>query len=172
MENSSPNRNQAERMYVESIRMPTLEHKYPVAIEWAGGRDGSGEISNAGSGKAFPINVPPEFGGSGGELNPEELLTSAVTGCYTITFGIVAANRKLPVANVSVQSEGTVEQNGAAFKYREITIKPTITLASDATDDQMRLAEEMAHKCDAYCIVTNAVRATVEVKIEPTVVKQ
>jgi organic hydroperoxide reductase OsmC/OhrA len=50
-------------------------------------------------------------------------------------------------------------------------IRPTITLASDASDDQVKIAEDMAHKCDAYCIVTNAVRASVEVKVEPTVIR-
>jgi phosphoribosylformylglycinamidine synthase len=32
-----------------------------------------------------------------------------------------------------------------------------------------QIAEDMAHKCDAYCIVTNAVRGSVQVTIEPTV---
>ena len=151
--------------------MAAQEHKYPVTVEWSGGREGSGTIRTQTSGKAFPINVPPEFMGPGGETNPEELLTSAITGCYTITFGIVAANRKLPIRGIAVQAEGTVEQNGAAFKYKQIVIKPTITLLAEATDDQVKIAEDMAHKCDAYCIVTNAVRATVEVIVEPTVLR-
>jgi len=157
--------------FVEDVGMAAIEHKYPVVVNWLGGREGSGDITPEASGKTFPINVPPEFGGQGGETNPEELLTSAITGCYSITFGIVAANRKLPVQAVRVEAEGTVEQNGAAFKYREIVIRPTITLASDASDDQVKIAEDMAHKCDAYCIVTNAVRASVEVKVEPTVIR-
>jgi peroxiredoxin-like protein len=151
--------------------MPAVEHKYPVVVNWTGAREGHGDITPQQSGKTLPINVPPEFGGQGGETNPEELLTSAITGCYSITFGIVAANRKLPIEGVKVVAEGTVEQNGAAFKYRQIVIRPTITLSSEATDDQLKIAEEMAHKCDAYCIVTNAVRASVEVTVEPTVVR-
>jgi peroxiredoxin-like protein len=149
--------------------MPAIEHKYPVVVNWSGAREGNGDITPQTSGKMIPINVPTEFGGPGGETNPEELLTSAITGCYSITFGIVAANRKLPITGLQVHSEGTVEQNGAAFKYKQIVIKPTITLAGDATDEQLKIAEDMAHKCDAYCIVTNAVRASVEVVVEPTV---
>jgi peroxiredoxin-like protein len=151
--------------------MPVLEHKYPVVVNWTGAREGSGDITPEHSGKTFAINVPSEFGGPGGETNPEELLTSAITGCYSITFGIVAANRKLPVTSLKVVSEGLVEQNGAAFKYKQIVIRPTISLGAEATDDQVKIAEDMAHKCDAYCIVTNAVRASVEVIVEPTVTR-
>ena len=151
--------------------MPAIEHKYPVKAHWTGGREGAGTLAPEASGKVISINVPPEFQGPGGETNPEELLTSAITGCYSITFGIVAANRKLPVVEVNVEAEGTVEQNGAAFKYREIVIKPTITLTADATDEQLAMAADMAHKCDAYCIVTNAVRASFNVTVEPNVVR-
>jgi peroxiredoxin-like protein len=98
-------------------------------------------------------------------------MTSAIAGCYSITYGIVVANRRLPIVGFEAKAEGVVEQNGAAFKYREIVIRPSITLAPDATDDQLKIAEDMAHKCDAYCIVTNAVRASVNVTIEPTVVR-
>lgn len=149
--------------------MAILEHRYTADVAWKGGREGNGSITPGPSGKQFPINVPPEFGGAGGELNPEELLTSAIAGCYSITFGIIAANRKLPIVGFEARAEGVVEQNGAAFKYREIIIRPALTLSIDATDEHLRMAEEMAHKCDAYCIVTNAVRGTVNVTIEPTV---
>jgi peroxiredoxin-like protein len=151
--------------------MAILEHRYTADVVWNGGREGSGSITPGPSGNGFPINVPPEFGGEGGHLNPEELMTSAIAGCYSITYGIVVANRRLPIVGFEAKAEGVVEQNGAAFKYREIVIRPSITLAPDATDDQLKIAEDMAHKCDAYCIVTNAVRASVNVTIEPTVVR-
>jgi len=151
--------------------MPAQLHEYPVVVNWTGGRDGSGDATPAGSATHFELAVPPEFMGPGGATNPEELLTSAITGCYSITFGIVAANRKLPVVSVKTEATGVVEQNGASFVYKQVTLRPTITLSADATDDQVAAAEDMAHKADAYCIVTNAVRGKVEVKVEPTVVR-
>lgn len=151
--------------------MPTLTHEYPVTVEWTGGRDGHGQLTPAASGKTLPINVPPEFQGPGGETNPEELLTSAIAGCYSITFGIVANNQKLPVTHLRTVATGEVEQNGAAFKYRRITIRPEIHVASDTPDDVVAKVESFAHKADAYCIVTNAVRGTVEVVLEPSVIR-
>jgi peroxiredoxin-like protein len=151
--------------------MPTQIHEYPVVANWQGGREGHGDLTPQASGKTIPINVPPEFQGPGGETNPEELLTSAVTGCYSITFGIVAANRKLPVESIRVEAVGEVEQNGASFKYRKLTLKPHIQVSADATEEQIQQTLEFAHKADAYCIVTNAIRASVEIVVEPQVVK-
>ena len=118
----------------------------------------------------MPIAVPPEFQGPGGATNPEELLTSAIAGCYTITFGIVAANRRLPVLSIQTEALGSVEQNGAAFTYQSIVIRPTITLAATATEAQIAQTVDFAHKADAYCIVTNTLRDKVSVTIEPNVV--
>jgi len=151
--------------------MASQLHEYPVTVNWKGGRDGRGDVTPAHSGEQIDIAVPPEFQGPGGATNPEELLTSAITGCYSITFGIVAANRRLPITNVKTDAVGTVEQQGASFTYKSIVIRPTITLDGSATDEQVAAAEEMAIKADAYCIVTNAVRGKVEVSVEPTVVR-
>lgn len=152
--------------------MPTVQHPYPITVQWNGGRDGSGQLHAGNSGTEVDLRVPPEFNGPGGATNPEELLTSAITGCYSITYGIVATNRRLPFVKVTTEAEGTVDQNGANFVYTQIILRPTITLAADATDEQVKLAEEMAHKADQYCIVTNAVRGKVAVMIEPSVVKE
>jgi peroxiredoxin-like protein len=144
-------------------------HDYPVTVEWTGGREGKGTFTAAHSGASLGIAVPEEFQGPGGGTNPEELLTSAITSCYSITFGIIAANRKLPVHGLKVEATGQVEQNGPSFKYVSITLRPTITLAADATDEHLKLAEDMAHKADAYCIVTNAVRNNVQISVEANV---
>ena len=151
--------------------MATKLHEYPVVANWVGGRDGSGDLNPAASGKTIPVRVPTEFDGPGGETNPEELFTSAVAGCYAITYGIISKNRRLPVASIKVDALGQVDQQGANFAYKSIAIRPTITLEAGATDEQAAQAEEMAHKADAYCIITNAVRGKVEILIEPTVVR-
>lgn len=144
-------------------------HEYPVSVNWAGGRDGSGDVTAGHSGVKIEIAVPPEFQGPGGATNPEELLTSAIAACYSITFGIVAANRKLPIQSFQVDAVGTVEQAGMSFTYKTIVVRPTIVLTAEASDDQVKIAEDLAHKADAYCIVTNAVRGKVEVTVAPSV---
>jgi peroxiredoxin-like protein len=144
-------------------------HEYSVNVGWQGGRDGKGRIEIPESGESFDIAVPPEFSGPGGATNPEELLTSAIAGCYSITFGIIASNRKLPIEDVQVSAIGQVNQQGPTFTYTSITIRPKIRLAASATDEQVTQAQDMALKADHYCIVTNAVRDKVAVTVEPEV---
>jgi peroxiredoxin-like protein len=146
-------------------------HHYPVTVNWQGARTGEGTVTGDRSGVNSPLRVPEEFGGPGNGTNPEELLAKSVAGCYTITFGIIAEARKLPLVNVETHATGEVEENGRQFTYKTITLKPTITLATDATDEQMTIADQMAHKADSYCIITNAVRDKVSIVVEPTIVR-
>jgi len=146
-------------------------HEYPVTVTWTGGRDGGGKAENGHSGLSFPISVGKEYGGPGAGTNPEELLTSAVVACYAMTFGIIAANRKLPVQSITTTAKGEVEQSGMQFTYKAVSLKPRIVPSGDATDEQMKMAEDMAHKAELYCIITNAVKGKVEIRLEPEIVK-
>jgi peroxiredoxin-like protein len=149
--------------------MPT--HEYRVNVTWNGGRDGSGRLEAPESGESLELAVPAEFGGPGGATNPEELLTSAIASCYSITFGIIAANRKIPIESLRVEAVGEVDQQGVNFTYKGVTLRPTIQLAPDATDEHAKAAEDMAMKADHYCIITNAVRDRVAVTVEPTITR-
>ncbi len=146
-------------------------HEYPVTVQWTGGKEGSGSTTGGHSKITSKLAVGVEFQGTGDGTNPEELLTQAVTSCYAMTFGIIAANRKIPVTDMTVESTGYVEQNGPQFTFKSVTIRPTITLEAGATDEQMKLAEDMSHKADLYCIITNAVRDKVKIEVEPNIVR-
>jgi peroxiredoxin-like protein len=144
-------------------------HEYPVSATWAGGRKGSGTATDTTNSVSVPIAVGPEFGGEGGGTNPEEMLAMAVASCYLITFGIIAENRKLPVQSMEVTAVGEVEENGPQFTYKKITLRSKIVLEPGADEAQMKIAEDMAHKADNYCIITNAVRDKVAIAVEADV---
>jgi len=146
-------------------------HEYPVTVEWAGGRNGSGTVTGEGSGAKNQIAVPAEFQGTGNGTNPEEMLACSVAACYSITLGIIVENQKLPVTGMTVKAVGEVEQNGPSFVYKKITIRPRISVAADATDDQLKRIQDMSHKADGYCIITNAVRGKVEIAVEEEIVR-
>jgi peroxiredoxin-like protein len=147
----------------------TTTHYYPAEVTWAGARDGKGHAGFQRSGEGLALAVPPEFGGAGGSSNPEELLTGAVAACYSITFGIIAENRKLPVISITTAATGEVEQVGASMTFKRIVLAPNIQVSEDTTDAQVAAVHEMALKADQYCIVSNAVRGKVEIVIRPTV---
>ncbi len=144
-------------------------HEYPVTVTWSGGRDGAGQVVAERTQTANTLSVPPEFQGPGEGTNPEELLTSAIAACYSITFGIIAGVQRLPFEGIETSATGAVEQNGASFNYKTITLRPVIRLSAGADDAAVKKAEDLAHKADLYCIITNAVRGKVEIVLEPTI---
>lgn len=146
-------------------------HEYPVTVTWQGGRDGSGSIACGNSGTTAPLAVGTEYQGSGKGTNPEELLTAGIAACYSMMFGIIAANRKLQLVDIKTEAIGEVEQAGMQFVYKRITLKPTITLEAGADDSQTELAGDIAHKAESYCIVTASVKGNVELVLVPTIVR-
>ncbi len=147
-------------------------HEYPVTVTWEGGRTGRGEVVAERSTVACSLAVPPEFGGNSQPgTNPEELLASAIASCYAITFGIISQNRRLPIKQFTVEAVGEVEESGASFTYKKVTIKPWIILEHDADEAAMKAAHDFAHKADSYCIITNAVRGKVEIVLDAKVEK-
>jgi peroxiredoxin-like protein len=154
--------------------MTSQLHKYESDVRWTGGREGAGHVTAFCSGTTVPLAVPPEFGGPEGfedACNPEELLTSAIASCYGMTLGIILTNRKLAYSSINVHASGYVEQSAGLFTYKKVAIDVTVALPSSASDDQVKAAEEMTHKADAYCIVTNALRGKVEVEVVPTITR-
>ena len=151
--------------------MPAITHPYNIQVTWSGGRDGTGAAEAPVSQTQIPLSVPTEFMGPGvtGCTNPEEMFTATIASCYAITFGIIAANRKLPVAGVNVTAHGEVEQNGASFKYKRITLRPQITLNPGTEVSAHDEVLNYAIKTDQYCIIGNAVRGSVEIVIEPVI---
>lgn len=141
-------------------------HEYPATVSWSGGRGGTGKATDETNSVTVPLGVGPEFGGNGGGTNPEEMLAMAVASCYMITFGIIAENRKIGVVSMDVRAVGEVEENGPQFTYKKITLHSKIVVNDEA---HVKMAEEMAHKADNYCIITNAVRDKVQIEVHPEV---
>jgi peroxiredoxin-like protein len=148
-------------------------HEYPVSVVWKGAREGEGKVTSDRTGTEVPLQVPPEFGGGEEKSsNPEEMLASAVASCYAITFGIIAENRKLPIKDFHAKVTGAVEVQGSQHKYTRITINPKIVLESNADYEQVKSAEDMAHKAVKYCIISNALRGNVELSVEPEITRE
>jgi peroxiredoxin-like protein len=146
-------------------------HHYPVQVAWSGGRAGSGTIALEKGGQPVSLAVPTEFQGSGAGTSPEELLASAVAGCYAVTLGIVAEHRNVPIAQVDVTATGEVRQDGTKLTYTAITLRPRVQMEAGATEEQARQALDIAHRADKYCVITNAVRGSIQVSVEPEIVR-
>lgn len=155
-------------------RLPTMadQHEYPVSVEWNGGRKGAGSVTGRRSNKSLPLSVPPEFNGPGEGSNPEEILSSAVAGCYTMTYAIIAEMMRVEIKSLRTEATGIVEKQGAKNVFTKVILRPKVGLTADADEATVKKAEDIAHKADEHCIISNAVRANVELVVEPEITRE
>ncbi|WP_243449867.1 OsmC family protein [Neobacillus terrae] len=125
--------------------------KISVNAVWDGGVTGKGRL------KAeyldTNIAIPASLGGSGNGANPKEILVASVTTCYTATLTFVLESRKLPVAELTVNSEANISDN--EFK---ITHYANIVLSADATEEQIQSAQRATEAADKGCDVGNLLK--------------
>lgn len=146
-------------------------YEYPVSVVWQGGVDGEGIVRAERIIEPMPLAVPPEYKGLGGGTNPEELMTASVASCYSITLGILAANKKLPVSRIETDATGHVEQEGLRFTYTKVVINCRVVMAGDAEDEELDAVKELFPKAETYCIITNAISGKVAVSLETEVTR-
>jgi peroxiredoxin-like protein len=98
---------------------------FDVELMWSGvGAQGAGEIKSAGF--ALELSGPESMGGRGVGTNPEELLVSAVSSCYTATLFGVLRRARLPVDSLAVEARGTVTGFPGNARFERIVVSPTI----------------------------------------------
>lgn len=132
--------------------------KVNVKAVWNDGVKGNGTL-NANF-LETAIAIPASIGGSGDGANPKEILVSSVTTCYIATLVFVLESRKLPVVELTVDSEANIADS--EFK---ITHYPLIVLSSDATQEQIESAQRAAEAAEIGCEVGNLLKKA-DVKIE------
>ena len=132
--------------------------KINVNAVWNGGVTGNGTLKT--ENLDTKIAIPISLGGSGNGANPKEVLVSSVTTCYTATLTFALESRKLPVVELTVNSEANISDN--EFK---ITHYPHIVLSADATEEQIQSAQRATEAADKGCEVGNLLKKA-DVKIE------
>jgi organic hydroperoxide reductase OsmC/OhrA len=134
-----------------------LEVAFPGAAGWHGGV-GAGDLP-----PSLPVSSAPAYKGDARRLNPELLIVSAVSSCQALTYLYIAARSGIVVVAYADNAEGRLALVDGRMRMSQITLRPTITLASSADEERARAAVEKAH---AGCFVANSL--TSKVTIEPT----
>jgi organic hydroperoxide reductase OsmC/OhrA len=98
-------------------------------------------VDLTGAGLPSLVSGPPkEFGGSGAEWSPEDLLVGAVADCFVLAF---KADR--------------------AMQFTALNIQATLTIPADADADR---ATRLLEKAEQTCFITNSLKADPELTIE------
>lgn len=118
---------------------------------WNGGIQGKGTLKA--EHLETNIAVPESKGGSGDGANPSELLVSSATTCYIATLTFMLETRKLPVIELTVNSEATISDEGFT-----ITHYPQIVLSTNAKAGQVQSAQRAIEGADRGCEVGNLLK--------------
>jgi osmotically inducible protein OsmC len=117
---------------------------FDVELMWSetGGK-GTGEIQV--NDLMLELSGPESMGGRGVGTNPEELLVSAVSSCYTATLFGVLRRARLPVDSLAVAATGTVTGFPGSARFARIVVSPTILGGDLERQPEYEAAADIAH---------------------------
>ena len=134
---------------------------YQATVRWTDHRKG---ITSCQGKPDVEVATPPEFKGHEGIWSPEDLFVASANICLMTTFLAVAERAGLAFSAYESTAVGRLELVEGKFQFTAITIKPTITVESDADADK---AKQLIEKAEANCLISNSMKATVT--LEPVI---
>lgn len=141
--------------------MTPLPHRYHVRL--AGGPSGYGELFDA----ALPplrSAPPPQYDGPGDAWSPEHLLLAAVETCFLFTFRAIARLSTLDFERLDIDAAGTVDREGGVTRFREIVLRPRLTVPAGV---DRRRALQLLENAEKRCLVSASL--STPVRVEPEV---
>jgi peroxiredoxin-like protein len=145
------------------------DHHFHLKANWPGLRNDIGKIETKNMKTA--ISIPKEMDGPGIGTNPDEMLLGAAATCFIITLAAMMERSRLEKIDLTLESEGIVDVTNGVITYKKIIHRPLITLKQDASEKDMALANRLAEKAEASCMITRAIKGNVEVELQAEVVK-
>ena len=143
------------------------EQKYHVAAWWTSGKTGLAKSDSAPA--AIHFTAPPQFGGLEGRWTPEDLLMTALAGCFTTTFHAIADYSNFDYADLEVEADGIVTKNVTGYRFSEIVIRPTLTIESEQNRGR---AIGLLHKAKELCVVAHALATPPKYEVRVEIRKQ
>jgi organic hydroperoxide reductase OsmC/OhrA len=108
------------------------------------------------------MSSAPGFRGDPSRLNPEQLFVAALSACHALTFLFVAAKNGVVVLGYTDDAVGRLGMLDGKMGMSQVTLRPRITLASEADEAKAR---ELVDKAHHDCFIGNSVMT--DVAIEP-----
>lgn len=134
--------------------------RYKATTTWSSARRGT--LSAAGKPNVV-VGSPPEFKGEASNWAPEELLVGSVNTCMMLTFLSLAQARGLTPAGYESEAEGLLENVEGKYSITEITVRPRVSLESEA---ELERARKIMEGVEAQCFISNSVKSKVELIAE------
>ena len=145
-------------------------HRYETRLSWSGSTGlGWEEYDRMHSATAPPAEqeirlTTGESHGDPSILNPEQLLVMAASSCQMLSFLHVAAKARIDVVAYEDEATGVMPLDDEPLRITEITLRPRITVAGDASEERVRKLVQTAHD---HCFIANSLNSAMS--IEPSV---
>jgi len=140
--------------------------RYKAKTTWSSARRGM--LSAAGRPDVI-LGSPPEFKGDPDIWAPEELLIGSLNTCMMLTFLTLAQAQGLTPVGYESEAEGLLENVDGKYRFTEVTVRPRVTLRSEAERETARKAMDGV---EAHCFIANSINARVtlapELVLAPT----
>ena len=145
-------------------------HRYETRLHWTG----STGLGWEGYDRTHAAHAPPAeqeirltTGESKGDpriLNPEQLLVMAASSCQMLSFLHLASKARIDVVEYDDAATGVMPEDDEPLRITEITLRPRIAIAGEASEERVR---KLAHTAHEHCYIANSLRS--EVWLEPRV---
>jgi peroxiredoxin-like protein len=124
---------------------PNVDLRFGVEVTWSGtGRAGAGDLQT--DDLVLELSAPESMGGRGVGTNPEELLVSVVSSCFTATLFAALRRAQLPVDSLAVRAIGTVTGFPGRARFARIVVSPTVVGGDVARQGEYEAAATIAHE--------------------------
>lgn len=152
------------------------EHHYRVTARWTGDR-GTGTSGYRDYDRAVTLSVAGKpdllasadrpFRGDPARWNPEDLLLSALAECHLLSYLHACVTAGVVVTSYEDDAVGTMVLDGTGGgAFREVTLRPRVTVAEEDMIDAARAAHAQAN---AWCFIANSVNFPVRHEATVTV---
>jgi organic hydroperoxide reductase OsmC/OhrA len=88
----------------------------------------------------------------------------AASSCQMLWFLHLAAKARIDVVEYADEATGLMPLDGEPVWITEITLRPRIVIAGEASEERVRKLVQTAHE---YCFIANSLKS--EVAIEPRI---
>ena len=151
------------------------EHRYSVRTTWTGDR-GTGTSGYRDYDRAVTIDIEGKpalqassdkpFRGDPTKWNPEDLLLASLSECHLLSYLHACVQSGVVVVGYEDDASGLMVEDGrGGGAFREVVLRPRVTVAEQSMVDAATVAHTQANE---WCFIANSVNFPV--RHEPTIV--
>lgn len=140
------------------------EHRYTVRTTWTGDR-GTGTSGYREYDRAATIEIDGKpallassdkpFRGDPSRWNPEDMLVAALSECHLLSYLHACVKAGVVVVGYEDEASGLMVEDGrGGGAFREVVLRPRVTVADASMTDAATAAHAQAHE---WCFIANSV---------------